>query len=123
MQLVLQNSKELKEVRHFIKALNYVYDSSNFCSSRTVAVYLYLSPSYIALANNFMDGKIPDYRICFCRLKNHMYKLTGFANEDDDGIIYRLDVETMMLLLNSQMEPDTTQLTLTFPSPQTIKYN
>lgn len=65
-----------------------------------------------------MNTNIQDYRICFCKFKSHMYRLNGFNNMDDPGLLYKLDVDLMMQLLNSQMEPDTTQLTLSFPLPQ-----
>ena len=41
MNLVLQNSKDIKEVRQFIKGLHYVYDS---IAKKEKKVYIYLSP-------------------------------------------------------------------------------
>lgn len=72
MNLVLQNSKDIKEVRQFIKGLHYVYDS---IAKKDKKVYLYISPLYIALVNDFTESLLNDYKVCLCVFRKNMFRL------------------------------------------------
>lgn len=116
MDLIFQNSKDLKEVRQFIKSLGYVYDSID---KKEKEVFLFISGSYIAIINNFINVQAPDYKVCFCKLKRNMYKLRNFFPNQQleaEGIIYYIDSDSILKLLNTQVESDITQMVMTFPS-------
>lgn len=72
MDLVLQNSKDIKEVRQFIKGLHYVYDS---IAKKDKKVFLYVSNQYIALVNDFAEPFISDYKVCLCVFRKNMFRL------------------------------------------------
>lgn len=90
-------------MRQFIKSLGYVYDSID---KKEKEVFLFISTSYIAIINNFINTQAPDYKVCFCKLKKNMYKLRNFFTNDhpeSEGIIFYIDSDLILKLLNTQV--------------------
>ncbi len=51
-----------------------------------------------------MKTHLANFKVCFCKLKKNMYKLKNFNhNLEHEGLIFFLDVDLILKILNTQV--------------------
>ena len=112
MRLVIPNTG--KELRHFIKALSHTFDSYHG-AKKEKKVFLYVCQTYIALVNEYSPSiGSPDLKLCLCVLRSHMFKVDPI----NEPMVYKIDGDSILKLLNSHIEPDIIQLEIILPDSE-----